>query len=138
MFQIQSCRGEIQYGSLAFHRNAAEFSSVTPASRYGRGTKPQHNPLMITRFIAAFLLASSLLVLLRPPSAAPTIELIVPSYDYTPGHATSTIAQGIANDGTVVGAYSSNQTPEASYLRLANGRFNRPIVFPRGNFTTAF
>jgi uncharacterized membrane protein len=78
------------------------------------------------------------IVLLRPASAAPTIQLIVPSYDYTPGHATGTIAQGIANDGTVVGAYNSNQTPEASYLRLADGRFSRPIVFPGGSFTTAF
>jgi len=93
---------------------------------------------MSHRFIPFLLLGSSFLIPLSVASAAPTIQLIVPSYDYTPGHATGTIAQGIANNGTVVGAYSSNQVPEASYSRLSNGRFSRPIVFPGGNFTTAF
>lgn len=93
---------------------------------------------MIIRLFALLLLGSSFLVSLRAASAAPTIELIVPSFDYTPGHATNTIAQGIANDGTVAGAYSSIRVPEDSYIRLANGRFSRPIEFPGGNFTTAF
>ena len=93
---------------------------------------------MITRLIPVLLLGSSFFIPLPAAWAVPTIQLIVPSYDYTPGNAFATIAQGIANDGTVAGAYSSIHVPEASYTRLTNGRFSRPIIVPGGSFTTAF
>jgi uncharacterized membrane protein len=93
---------------------------------------------MFNRLLSLLLLCSSFLIPLWSASAGPTIQLIVPSFDYTPGHAFATIAQGIADDGTVAGAYSSTQISEASYTRLANGRFSRPIIFPGGDFTTAF
>jgi len=59
----------------------------------------------------------------------------VPSFDYTPGHAYSTIASAIANDGNIVGDYASSRLPEAGYLRLANGRFRGRIIGPGANFT---
>jgi hypothetical protein len=87
---------------------------------------------MITRLIPLLLLGASLLA----PLSAQTIQLIVPSYDYTPGHAYSTIATDIANDGNIVGGYANSRFPENGYLRLANGRFRGRIIVPGANFTT--
>src|SRR2546423_15607014 len=61
--------------------------------------------LMFTRFIPALLLASSLLVSVPAASADPGVRLIVPSYDYTPGHAEATLGAAIANNRTIVGTY---------------------------------
>jgi uncharacterized membrane protein len=102
--------------------------------------KLRKDPLMFTRSLPLLLsLGLSFLVPLPAASARPTIQLIVPSYDYTPGRADTTIATCIANNRTIVGAYSSfPRTPEASYLRLANGDFGPEIIVPGAIFTTAF
>jgi hypothetical protein len=93
---------------------------------------------MFTRSLPLLLsLGLSFLVPLVFASARPMIQLIVPSYDYTPGRANSTIATGIANNRTIVGAYSSPRS-YASYLRLANGDFGPEIIVPGAIFTTAF
>jgi uncharacterized membrane protein len=91
---------------------------------------------MITRFIPSLFLSASLFAPSLQDLAAQTIQLIVPSYDYTPGHAYSTIAADIANDGNIVGGYANSRFPENGYLRLSNGRFRGRIIVPGANFTT--
>jgi len=93
---------------------------------------------MIRRFIPLLLLGSSFLIPLPVASAAPTIQLIVPSYDYTPGHAFSTTASDISNNRMIVGSYFSNQTEESGYIRFANCRFSRPIMVAGATFTTVY
>jgi uncharacterized membrane protein len=95
--------------------------------------------LLLTRFSPMLLLGASLLAPLPDASAAPDpmIQLIVPSYDYTPGRADSTLATAIADDYKVVGTYGNRRVPEDSYLRLANGHFGRPISVPGAIFTAA-
>ena len=84
---------------------------------------------MITRLIA-------LLGLLAAASAASagSIQLVVPTYDYTIGKAENTAGYGISNTGTAVGQYNYHLT-YGSFTRLKNGRFSKPILFP-GALTT--
>ena len=92
---------------------------------------------LLIRFSPLLLLGASLLASLPVASADPTIQLIVPSYDYTPGRAKATLATAIADDYRVVGTYANSHVVQDSYLRLANGRFSRPISVPGAAFTTA-
>jgi hypothetical protein len=90
---------------------------------------------MITRLVSLLLLGSSLLVPALAPAAG-TIQLIVESYDYTPGKATNTDGYGIANNGTAVGQYNFKAT-YGSFTRASKGRFSRPILVPGANVTQA-
>ncbi len=92
---------------------------------------------LLTRFSPLLLLGASLLAPLPEASAIPTIQLIVPSYDYTPGRADGTLATAISDDQRVVGTYGNSRVVQDSYLRLANGRFSHPISVPGAAFTTA-
>ena len=69
-------------------------------------------------------------------ASAGTVQLVVPTYDYTPGKAENTEGAGIANNGTNVGQYNHNAT-YGSFSRAKNGRFSRPILFPGANVTNA-
>jgi hypothetical protein len=87
--------------------------------------KSKNDPFMFARLLPLLLLGSSLLVPMQGVSAAPpTIELVVPSYNYP--HAEATLGEGIANDGTIVGLYVFLGT-DAGYFRLPNGHFSPPI-----------
>jgi hypothetical protein len=88
---------------------------------------------MITRLVSVLLLGSPLLVPALAPAAG-TIQLIVESYDYTPGKATNTWGYGVANNGTVVGQYNHKATA-GSFTRTSKGHFSHPILFP-GAVTT--
>lgn len=90
---------------------------------------------MVHRLIALLLLGSSLLVPALAPAAG-TIQLIVESYDYTPGNAENTEGAGIANNNTSVGQYNHNAT-YGSFTRSKKGRFSRPILFPGATVTNA-
>ncbi len=91
-------------------------------------TKP-----IISCFIPLLLLGSAFVV---PAASAGTITLVVPSYDYTPTRATVTAGEGVANNGTVVGAFIF-RGKYLSYTRTLQGRFGRPISFPGAKSTIA-
>lgn len=87
---------------------------------------------MLPRFFT-LLLASSLLLLSRRASFAgsPTIEVVVPGYEY-PG-AFYTATAGIANNGTTIG-YSSF----GNFLRNADGEFSLLPDFPGAFYTDVY
>jgi hypothetical protein len=90
---------------------------------------------MITRFVPVLLLASSLLALLPVAAAPPTVQLIVPSYDYTPLPVEATLGMGIANNRAIVGTYIYGK--QYGYLRRPNGHFSSPIDVQRAIETIA-
>ena len=69
-------------------------------------------------------------------ASAGTVQLVVPTYDYTPGKAENTVGDAIANNGTNVGQYNHNAT-HGSFTRSKKGRFSRPILFPGATVTNA-
>jgi hypothetical protein len=69
-------------------------------------------------------------------ASAGTVQLVVPTYDYTPGNASNTEGSGIANNGTNVGQYNHNAT-YGSFTRSKKGHFSRPILFPGADVTNA-
>jgi hypothetical protein len=83
--------------------------------------------LMITRLIPLLLLGSSFLVPLRAASAAPTIQLVVPIYDYP--RSMGTIGRGISNDGKIAGQYVFHGK-EYGFYRLPNGQFSASLSVP--------
>ena len=87
-------------------------------------------PLMITRFLPLLSLVAFSF------ASAGTVQLVVPTYDYTPGNASNTEGTGIANNGTSVGQYNHTAT-YGSFTRSKKGRFSRPILFPGANVTNA-
>lgn len=76
---------------------------------------------MITRFILLLLLGSSFLASVA--SAGPSVQLVVPTYDYP--RADATLGNGIANNKTIVGNYVYRG--DYGYLRMSNGRFGPAI-----------
>ncbi len=87
--------------------------------------------IMPSRFLCALLLGSSLFFSAALASAAPTIQLVVPTFDYPGGNYHATIARGVANDGTVVGTVDDG-TPgtRLGFERFADGSFSAPFAFP--------
>jgi hypothetical protein len=83
--------------------------------------------LMMARVIPLLFLGSSFLVPLPTASAAPTIQLVVPIYDYP--HSMGTISQGVSNDGKIAGYYVYHGQ-ESGFYRLKNGQFSASIFFP--------
>ncbi len=69
-------------------------------------------------------------------ASAGTVQLIVPTYEYTPGKAENTEGYGIANNGTNVGHFN-HRTTYGSFTRSKQGRFSRPILFPGATVTDA-
>lgn len=90
---------------------------------------------MFTRFIFSLLLASSSLILM-PLASARSIRLLVPSYDYTPGHAEATLGAGISNNETIVGIYVFHGQ-DVGYLITPDHRFGPSIAVPGALYTIA-
>ena len=69
------------------------------------------------------------LLSLATASAAPTIQLVVPSYDIPLHRASNPRPLGISNNGTVVGGFNYPGFNQVGYERLPNGRFSL-LLFP--------
>ncbi len=91
---------------------------------------------MFSRQVLSVLLVGSFfLVLIQlAPAAAPTIQLVVPIYDYP--RSMGTIGQGISNDGKIAGHYVYHGKGYGFY-RLPNGRFSASISLPNSIETEA-
>jgi uncharacterized membrane protein len=59
--------------------------------------------------------------------AAPTVQLVIPIYDYP--HSMGTVGQGISNDGKIAGHYDYHGKGYGFY-RLPNGHFSASIATP--------
>jgi hypothetical protein len=77
------------------------------------------------------LLGSSLLFSAALASATPTVQLVVPTLDYPGDNYHSTIARGVANNGTIVGTVD-DATPgnRLGFERFPDGSFSPPFAFP--------
>ena len=73
-------------------------------------------------------------------AGAPTFELVaIYDYRYPNYPATSTFGGAIANNGNLLGIFSSPKlNGPQSYERFANGRFSAPIIFPAAPGTVTF
>jgi hypothetical protein len=74
--------------------------------------------------LGLFLLISMPVVFAEPP----TIQLIVPRYDYPQSNGTQ--GEGIANDGSIVGSYVPRNGTTRGFLRLLHTPFSPPLSAP--------
>jgi hypothetical protein len=68
-------------------------------------------------------------------AAPPTIELLVPTYDYPEAGVSNTIGRAIANNGTIAGTVTTPIT--SGYERFSDGTFSQTFVFPGAQATYA-
>ena len=84
---------------------------------------------MNPRPFCAFLLGSSLFLTAAAAATAPTIQLIVPTFDYPGVEYLDTTAFAMANNGTVVGSVRSGPG-DLLYEHFPDGGFSTPVGFP--------
>lgn len=93
---------------------------------------------MHARFFPALLLCTLSLFPAAITSAAPTIQFVVPTFDYPSDNYRSTIARGISNNRTVVGTVDDATTGNRlSFERFSDGSFSAPFAFPGFQGTNA-
>lgn len=90
---------------------------------------------MFTRCVVSLLFASFSLISL-PLTSSAGIRLLVPSYDYTPGHAEATLGAGISNNETIVGIYVFHGQ-DVGYLITPDRQFGPSIAVPGALYTNA-
>lgn len=93
---------------------------------------------MASRVLSALLLGSFILLPSWTAFAAPpTIELVVPDYEYPGEGFTNTFGRGIANNGTIVGQVTTPSFAIVSFERFADGQFSPTFAFPGAQATYA-
>ena len=89
----------------------------------------------------AIVLILGCLILLGPDivrAEAPSIRLVVPSYDFPGQNVSYTLGGAISDNGTVAGIFAATGINSGGYERRANGQFSPPILFPGSLLTAAF
>lgn len=70
-------------------------------------------------------------------TGAPTIQLVVPGYDFPGTDVSYTLGGGISNNGDIAGVFAATGINSGGYERRANGRFSPPILAPNASITVA-
>lgn len=88
---------------------------------------------MLTRTLSTLLLGSFLLPFSMGFAGPPTIELVVPTYDYPQTGVANTIGWAIATNGTIAGTVTTPIT--SGFERFPDGTFSPTFAFPGAQAT---